>query len=148
MLSSYYAGSNVVILERAEMRRTYQVSWSDLVACLWSRGSSVCHPGPVDPDDTHHSKQSIKAAPQRETVQEGSNRDKHAGPTWIYNKTTSKEEQSRKQGCSRWQRDKNLQSWSSESSKLLSVSFFFVVPQSEGGQSRPNLFIIMMSNYE
>lgn len=44
-LSFYYAGSNAVILKWAEIRHTYQVSWSHLVACLWSHGSSVCHPG-------------------------------------------------------------------------------------------------------
>lgn len=38
-LSFYYAGSNAVILKRAKMRHTYQISWSHLVSCLWSHGT-------------------------------------------------------------------------------------------------------------
>lgn len=38
-LSLYYEGSNVVILKWAEMRYTYQISWCDLIVCLWSRGT-------------------------------------------------------------------------------------------------------------
>lgn len=57
-LSFYYVGSNVVILKWAEMSYTYQISWSDLIACLWSHGV-VCnlvllleHFG--RPDNTEH----------------------------------------------------------------------------------------------
>lgn len=46
MLSFHYVGSNAVILKWAEMRCTYQISRSDLIARLWSHGPSctVCHP--------------------------------------------------------------------------------------------------------
>lgn len=40
-LSFYYIGSNVVILRRVEMRCTYQISWSDLIACLRSHGTKL-----------------------------------------------------------------------------------------------------------